>query len=239
MMSWGCSGQTLALAVLSAWSLASLITIVAWATSPDLKGAARCRGDLRAAAVQLEGQRAVWGGERSQLEGALQAEREARERAESRAAALTLGMERLNQSLEECRETEAALRQNVSLLLDEREQQRRQLANLSAHIAAQDELVAYLEHNATQALMAAAACERLRTAEQHQAAAARTQTEACRVHQDFLQRQLAVCKAPEADAPRTQQQGPPPSPTPSRAAPPTLWSPALLALVCGVLRLLN
>lgn len=238
-MSCGCRGETVALAVLSAWSLASLITIVVWSTSPDLKGATRCRSDLRQAAVELEGQRAVWGNERTQLEHQLEEERAEQGRLRQRAILLMEELERSNATLEECRKHTVLLLWNVSSLQDELELRQRQISNLTAHIAIQEERVEFLEHNATQALLAAASCERLREAAQHKEVAALKQTEACRVHQDFLQRQLVKCKTPESQAPQTHQ-GVVPSPTPSKA-PSTMQSPALLLLLlaCGALRVLN
>ncbi|CAN9500840.1 unnamed protein product [Ophioblennius macclurei] len=237
MMS-SCSGQNVALAVLSIWSLASLITIVVWSTSPDLKGSARCRTDLRQAAVELEGQRAVWGNERAELERQLEASRAEQELLQQRAILLLKEQERSNATLEECQQLTMLLQGNISALLDEREVQRQQLANLSALIVVQEERVLFLEHNATQALMATAACERLHAAAQHQAAAAVTQTKACRAHQDFLQHRLVACKTAEADAPQTQQELQP-SPTPSQAPPPLLLSPGLLLLIGGLLKLLS
>lgn len=96
------TGTKAALLVLALWSLISLVVIVVWSTSPDLKSSARCRQDLRQSHEKMLGAEALWARDKDELERRLA---EAHERLERREAALALldGRLRLvNQSLDAC-----------------------------------------------------------------------------------------------------------------------------------------
>lgn len=96
------------IALLALWSIISLIVIVVWATSPDLKGAAQCRSELQEATEKLEGAKVVYNKNKEALERMVEEEREklAQQRAEY---LLLLGqLNATNATLEECQ------RENVS-----------------------------------------------------------------------------------------------------------------------------
>lgn len=56
------------IACLTLWSIISLIIIVVWATSPDMKGASQCRQELQALNEKLEGAKVMWNKDRRALE---------------------------------------------------------------------------------------------------------------------------------------------------------------------------
>lgn len=68
------------IALLALWSVVSLIVIVVWATSPDLKSSAQCRAELQDATEKLEGGRVVWSKNKEALEELVLKERETVER---------------------------------------------------------------------------------------------------------------------------------------------------------------
>lgn len=90
------------LALLVLWSIISLVIIVVWATSPDLKSSAQCRAELQEANVKLEGANVVWKKNKQALEELVETERE---KQEQQRAEILLLLERLNATnvtLEEC-----------------------------------------------------------------------------------------------------------------------------------------
>lgn len=60
--------QNVVMGLLALWSIISIIIIVVWATSPDLKGSAQCRAELQEATKKLEGAKVVFEKDRRALE---------------------------------------------------------------------------------------------------------------------------------------------------------------------------
>ena len=60
--------RNIIIACLALWSVISLITIVVWATSPDMKGASQCRAELQAMQKKFDDEKEVWAKDRQALE---------------------------------------------------------------------------------------------------------------------------------------------------------------------------
>lgn len=60
--------RNIVIAILTLWSIISLIIIVVWATSPDMKGSSQCRAELQELREKLEGAKVVWTKDRRALE---------------------------------------------------------------------------------------------------------------------------------------------------------------------------
>lgn len=60
--------RNIVIACLALWSIISLIIIVVWATSPDMKGASQCRKEMQALTEKHEGAKVAWTKDRNSLE---------------------------------------------------------------------------------------------------------------------------------------------------------------------------
>lgn len=96
--------KTLVLVLLVLWSIVSLVLIVVWATSPDMKGSAQCRAELQEVTEKLEGAKVVWNKNKVALEELLEAERQQQEQLKEERAVLLQRLSAANSSLEECRQ---------------------------------------------------------------------------------------------------------------------------------------
>ncbi|CAL9696014.1 unnamed protein product [Knipowitschia caucasica] len=201
----------LSLVVLSLWSLASLVTIVVWATAPDFKSAAQCRSDLRELTVQHEGSKVVCRKNHEALEEMVRAEREQQDSLRASILELTLRLNLTNHTLELSREENLVLISNISVLQDSVESLQQIQDNLTSQLALKEETIDMLQLNLTQAEHQTQTCFSLKEATEAQTRAAESQTKACQSSLGYLQRQLQKCKASESDAKRTtapQSSGP-------------------------------
>lgn len=105
------TAKNVVIALLALWSIISLIVIVVWSTSPDLKGSARCHADLQDATEKLEGVKVVCKKDKVALEEQVVAEREKQEAHRTRILALVANLNATNHTLEESRQ------ENVSLII--------------------------------------------------------------------------------------------------------------------------
>ncbi|KAF3834754.1 hypothetical protein F7725_027312 [Dissostichus mawsoni] len=110
------TAKNVVLALLALWSVVSLIIIVVWATSPDLKSSARCRAELQEVTEKLEGAKVVYGKNKVALEELLEETKEQRD--VLRADLLVMGgrLNAINATLEECRLENVVLNWNISAL---------------------------------------------------------------------------------------------------------------------------
>lgn len=227
-----------ALALLSLWSIISLIVIVVWATSPDMKGSAQCRAELQDTTEKMEGAKVVFRKDKEALEQMVVRERQetARQRAE---VLLLLGqLNATNATLEECRRETVVLNGNISALLDDIEQLRQTEANLTAQLRLQEDHIEVLQHNVTQSNHQTMSCLSLKMAAESQMVAAQSQTEGCESGKQYLQKQLQKCKDVATDAAQQTQQQPPVKD--KNAATSSLSGvPALMLLVCSALHLIT
>lgn len=90
------------IALLLLWSIISLIVIVVWATSPDLKSSAQCRAELREVTEKLEGSKVLYHKDKVALEEQVEAEREETNRQRAEILLLLGRLNTTNITLEEC-----------------------------------------------------------------------------------------------------------------------------------------
>lgn len=94
--------KNVVLALLALWSIISLVVIVVWATSPDLKSSAQCRAELQDLTEKLEGAKVVWNKNKQALEELVEAEREKQEQQRAEILLLLGSLNATNVTLEEC-----------------------------------------------------------------------------------------------------------------------------------------
>lgn len=234
------TAKNVALGLLSVWSLVSLVTIVVWATSPDLKGSAQCRAELTEMTEKLEGAKVVFSKNKVALEEMVEGEREKQARLNEDILLLLGRLNATNASLEESQQENAVLNANISVMLEDVERLQQREANLTAQLGLKEDHIEALQQNMTQAVHQTESCFNLKEAAHSQMLAAQTQTKACESSQQYLQKQLQKCKEAESEAPqKTHQAGPPPpSPTPSNAAP-LAGIPTLTLLIFSTLHLIT
>ncbi|XP_077441156.1 uncharacterized protein LOC144063072 [Vanacampus margaritifer] len=227
------SGTKAALLVLALWSVVSLVVIVVWSTSPDLKSSASCRQDLRDSREKILGAEALWAQDKDELERRLAGARERLERHEAALEMLDRRLRLANRTLDACQAREAVLMANISVLQEEAELQQQAQLNLTNQLQRLEDHAEALQHNLTQSGHLVAACSSLKAAADNHAAAAQTQTLACEANREFLHKQLVKCQEAASEAP-------PPPQTHQNPAPPGSGSgklsaaPAMVALtLCG------
>ncbi|KAL3047841.1 hypothetical protein OYC64_021915 [Pagothenia borchgrevinki] len=228
------TAKNVVLALLALWSVVSLIIIVVWATSPDLKSSALCRAELQEVTEKLEGAKVVYGKNKVALEEQLAETREQRD--VLRADLLVMGgrLNATNATLEECRLENVVLNWNISALQEKVELLRQTKTNLTAQIVLQEDHIEALQQNVTEAGHQRESCFSLRAAAESQMLAAQSQTRACESREQYLLKQLQKCKEVESEAPQQEQAGG------ASSAPPTLSGiPALMLLLCSALHLIT
>ncbi|XP_059197803.1 uncharacterized protein si:ch211-1a19.3 [Centropristis striata] len=233
------TAKNVVIALLALWSVISLVVIVVWSTSPDLKSAAQCRLELQDKTEKLEGAKVVWGQNKVALEEMVEASREEQARQRSSILLLLGHLNATNATLEECRHDNVVLNGNISALQEAVEQLRQTEANLTAIIDLQEDRIDLLQQNVTLAVHETESCFSLKAAAESQMLAAQSQTRACQSQQQYLQKQLQKCKdaaTPEVPEQTPQQDAAAP---PSGAASPLAGIPALTLLVCVVLHLIT
>lgn len=235
------TAKNVVIALLTLWSVVSLIIIVVWATSPDLKSSAQCRAELQETTEKLEGAKVVYHKNKVALEDKVREALDEQDRQNAQILLLLARLNATNATLEECRQENVVLNGNITALEETLERQRQTEANLTAQLALKEDHIDALEQNLTQAFHQTETCFSLRDAAQAQTMAAQSQTRACEASQQYLQKQLQKCKV--ADSETSQQTTPQKSPSSDPAvkddAPPLTSIPALSLLVCIGLRLLT
>ncbi|XP_019711343.1 uncharacterized protein LOC109506808 [Hippocampus comes] len=194
------TGTKAALLALALWSLISLVVIVVWSTSPDLKSSARCRQDLRQSHEKILGAEALWARDKDELERRLAAAHERLERHEAALALLDGRLRLANRTLDACVAREAVLLANISVLREEAALLLQTQLNLTDQLQREEDHAEALQHNLTQSDHRAAACSSLKAAADSLAAAAQTQTRACDADREFLRKQLVKCQEAASEA---------------------------------------
>ncbi|XP_029285777.1 uncharacterized protein LOC115007179 [Cottoperca gobio] len=232
------TAKNVVLFLLALWSVISLIIIVVWATSPDLKSASKCRSELQEMTVQLEGAKVVYNKNKVALEELVEAARAVQARQKAEILMLLGHFNATNATLEECRQENVVLSWNISALQENVEQLRQTETNLTAQIRLQEDHIEALQQNVTEAGHQNESCFSLKAAAESQMLAAQSQTRGCESRQQYLHKQLQKCKEVEAEAPeqteQTGQQG-----DGSSSASPLSGIPALMLLVCSALHLVT
>ncbi|KAM4629196.1 uncharacterized protein ACJ7VT_001546 [Polymixia lowei] len=188
------------LVILSLWSIISLVVIVVWATSPDMKGSSQCRAELQEATEKLEGAKVVWAKNKVSLEEMVEEGRENQTRQHQEIQRLLERQASINASLEDCRQENAVLNGNITLLEKQIEMHRDTEANLTTQITFYQDQIDTLRENLTQASHQTESCLNLNAAAESHRLAAQSQTKACQSSQQYLEKQLLKCKVVDQQA---------------------------------------
>ncbi|KAM8746032.1 uncharacterized protein AB9X84_017032 [Acanthopagrus schlegelii] len=228
------------IALLLLWSIISLIVIVVWATSPDLKSSAQCRAELREVTEKLEGSKVLYHKDKVALEEQVEAEREETNRQRAEILLLLGRLNTTNITLEECHQENLVLTGNISVLQENIEQLRQTEANLTAQLGLKEDLIEALQQNVTQTVHETTSCFSLKDAAESQMLAAQSQTKACESKQQYLNKQLQKCKEGESEARQhsQQQDAAPVTPTAVGAAPLSGLA-SLTLIICSALHLIT
>nr|XP_020464719.1 uncharacterized protein LOC109965213 [Monopterus albus] len=234
------TAKNVVLALLALWSVISLIIIVVWATSPDLKSSAQCRKELQDKTEKLEGAKVVWNKDKVALEELVLKARQERDHHRAECLLLEKRFNATNILLEECQQERGVLHMNISVLREDIEQLRQMEANLTAQLRLQEDHIEELQQNLTQAFHKTESCFSLKDAAQSQMQAAKSQTRACESNQQYLQKQLHKCKT-EPETPKVPKQTAAPSCSTddNNSASPLAGIPVLALLVCSALHLIT
>ncbi|XP_078101041.1 uncharacterized protein LOC144513740 [Sander vitreus] len=235
-MTTSSNARSVVLALLALWAVVSLVVIVVWATSPDLKGSAQCRSELQEANEKLAGAKVVYTQNKAALEDMVHAARDETARQAAEVVLVLASLNATNATLQQSLQENAVLNWNISVLEEKVEHLRQSEANLTAHIALQDDHIEELQQNVTQFGHQMESCLSLRTAAESQMLASQSQTRACQSHQQYLNKQLQKCKedavSENAEERKKQQQSP-------STASPLAGLPTLMLLVCSALHLVT
>ncbi|XP_030640927.1 uncharacterized protein LOC115821280 [Chanos chanos] len=193
--------RNVVIACLALWSVISLIIIVVWATSPDLKGAHQCRSELEEQRREYEKARVTWENTQKVLEEQVNQGRENQSTLQNQIQLLNQHLTELNATLGECQQENVILRENITALENEIEAHIRTEANLTSEIALQKEQIECLQLNLTQTQHSLEACAARQSAAESLMTAAKKDTEACQSSKQFLQKQIQKCKSTQHDPP--------------------------------------
>ncbi|XP_056133230.1 uncharacterized protein si:ch211-1a19.3 [Lampris incognitus] len=224
------SSQTIVIALLSLWSIVSLIVIVVWATSPTMKSASQCQAELQEVTEKLEGAKVVWSKNKVALEEMVEEGRENVTQKQEEVQRLLQRMDAINVSLDACRQENVLLSRNISDLEQQIEEHRDMEANLTAQISLYQDQLETLHMNLTQAFNQTASCFYQSSAAVSQLMEAQKLTKSCHSSRQQLEKKLLTCN--KAD-PQTHQQT-----TKNAANAITSFLP-LVGAVCCSLRLLT
>ncbi|MCJ8737897.1 hypothetical protein PDJAM_G00029270 [Pangasius djambal] len=180
---------------LALWSIISLIIIVVWATSPDLKGASECNANLKTLKEKFAEEKDIWAKDRHALEELVRQGRTNQSLLLTRMDQLKDQLQKLNQSLDSCLKQKDMLNDNITVLMEEIDLHKAIEANLTAKITQQQDVIELLQYNLTQTLSELESCTDLQKAAQILQTAAEKQTQGCQSSKQFLQKQLEKCKS--------------------------------------------
>ncbi|KAM9461654.1 uncharacterized protein Hap1MRO34_017848 [Clarias gariepinus] len=200
--------RNIVIGLLALWSIISLIIIVVWATSPDMKGASECNNNLKKLKEKFAEEEGVWNKDRMALEEQVRQGRTNQSLLLTRMEQLKSQLLALNQSLESCHQQNDILHMNITALEDEIELHKAIEANLTANITLQQEMIDLLEHNVSQEAIELQSCASLKEAAQNLQTAAEKQMQSCQSSKQFMQKQLEKCKTvPHTSAPNNGPDG--------------------------------
>lgn len=191
--------RNVVIAFLALWSIISLIIIVVWATSPNVKSVSNCQEQLQTLTEKLEGAKAVWAKDKVALEEMVEEARDNQTKQQRDIAYFLSLLAHTNVSLDDCRQENANLEGNITALNSQLLIRIKKEANLTAEIMLQQELIDALQENLTQATHSREACMAMNSAADSQRLAAESQTKACESSKLYLQRQMQKCKTTNHD----------------------------------------
>ncbi|XP_051529417.1 uncharacterized protein LOC127426565 [Myxocyprinus asiaticus] len=186
--------RNIVIACLALWSIISLIIIVVWATSPEMKGATQCRTEMQALTETHEEAKIVWIKDRRALEILVRQGWRNQTLLQNQIDQYKEQLRLLNVSLESSQQENAFLNSNITLLESKIEEYKSMEWNLTAEIILQKDQIEALEHNLTLKAQELESCEALRIAAKQLQNVAEKQTQTCETSKQYLQKQLTKCK---------------------------------------------
>ncbi|XP_016388068.1 uncharacterized protein LOC107723855 [Sinocyclocheilus rhinocerous] len=186
--------RNIVIACLVLWSIISVIIIVVWATSPEMKGASQCRTEMQALRERHEGAKVVWTKDRKALEELVRQGWRNQTALQKQIDQYKEQIQFMNISLNACLQENAILNGNITILDSKIEEYKLIEENLTAEISLQKDQIEALEHNLTLKAQELASCEALHLASKQLQTAAEKQKQACETTKQYLQKQLTKCK---------------------------------------------
>ncbi|KAG1960202.1 uncharacterized protein si:ch211-1a19.3 [Pimephales promelas] len=186
--------RNIVIACLALWSIISLVIIVVWATSPDMKGASQCRKEMQALTERHEGAKVVWNKDRKALEELVRQGWRNQTALQKQIDQYKEQIQILNISLNVSQQENVILNGNITVLESKIEEYKLIEGNLTTEISLQKDQIEALEHNLTLKAQELASCEAFRLASKQLQTAAERQTQACETTKQYLQKQLMKCK---------------------------------------------
>uniref|UniRef100_A0AAY5L3T2 Uncharacterized protein n=1 Tax=Esox lucius TaxID=8010 RepID=A0AAY5L3T2_ESOLU len=126
--------RNIVMSLLALWSIVSLIIIVVWATSPDLKSASQCRAELQAQKEKSKGESEVCAKNKTALEEMVKDVRANLTQQISEIERLQQHLNHTNRSLDDCRQEKVILCGNITVLENEIDSHKAIEANLTSEI---------------------------------------------------------------------------------------------------------
>ncbi|XP_043108813.1 uncharacterized protein si:ch211-1a19.3 [Puntigrus tetrazona] len=186
--------RNIVIACLALWSIISLIIIVVWATSPEMKGASQCRTEMQDLRERHEGAKVVWTKDRKALEELVRQGWRNQTALQKQMDQYKEQIHSLNISLNDSLQEISVLNENITVLDSRIEKYKLIEENLTAEISLQKDQIEALEHNLTLKAQELASCEALHLASKQLQTAAEKQKQACETTKQYLQKQLMKCK---------------------------------------------
>nr|XP_046215374.1 uncharacterized protein LOC124041624 isoform X1 [Oncorhynchus gorbuscha] len=180
----------LVMALLTLWSMVSLIVIVVWATSPHMKGVAQCNVAQQSLTEKMEGAKVVWEKEKQAL---LESVRLSQENQTTLQQEMEVVAERLRENYVSL---SLSLQENAMLHANETAQRsaiflhRDTQRNMSLDLSLQREHFEWLRFNFTQAVHQSHSCSASCDASNSQAVAAMSQMKACESSKHYMMTQM-------------------------------------------------
>lgn len=185
--------KNIVIAFLALWSVISLIIIVVWATTPEMKTEKQCQAELQTVTDELEGTKLVFEKNKVALEEMVVEGRENQTSQRKEIDRLLLRLGNTNMSLDDCQKENVILNENITVLEKKIEIHEEIEANLTSEITLHKEQIETLQENLTQAAHQMESCQALTSAAESQTLAAQSQTKACESGKQYLQKQIQKC----------------------------------------------
>lgn len=190
--------RNIVIGILALWSIISLIIIVVWATSPEMKSSSQCRAEVQELKEKLEGGKVVWGKDRKALEDLVRQGWKNQSLLQKQIDQQKEQLRFLNLSLEASQQENMILNGNITFLENKTEEYKVMVGNLTDEISLQKDHIESLELNLTLKAQELDSCEALQTAAEQLQKVAEKQLKSCKTSEQYLKKQLAKCKNVDA-----------------------------------------
>ncbi|XP_014047424.1 uncharacterized protein isoform X2 [Salmo salar] len=180
----------LVMALLTLWSMVSLIVIVVWATSPHMKGLAQCNVAQQSLTEKMEGAKVVWEKEKQALLESIRLSQENQTTLQQEMEVVTERLRENSVSLSLSLQENAMLHVNETALRNAIFLHRETQRNMSLDLSLQREHFEWLQFNFTQAVHQSHSCSASCDASNSQAVAAMSQMKACESSKHYMMTQM-------------------------------------------------